>query len=71
VNVPRVLEGILAKGFDVRLPTEKLKPVAIPVGIASSARVRGKPLTLAAKVGDLEITESMIWLGADVSLGAP
>jgi len=30
VDIKGVLEGLLGKGFDVRLPTEKLKPMAIP-----------------------------------------
>jgi hypothetical protein len=68
VNIPGVLDGLIAKGFDVRLPTEKIKPMAIPVGIAPTMIVHGQPITLAVKVGDLAITEYMIWLGADVAL---
>ncbi len=36
VNVPGVLERLLARGFKLRLPTERIKPVAIPVGINPS-----------------------------------
>ena len=32
--------------------------------------VRGKPVTIGVKVGHLAITEHMIWLGADVTLGS-
>jgi hypothetical protein len=69
VNIPGVLDGLVGKGFDVRLPTEKLKPLAVPVGIAPTMVVRGEPLTIDVKVGHLAITEQMIWLGANVSLG--
>ena len=69
VNIPGVLDGLIGKGFDVRLPTEKLKPLAIPVGIAPTMNVRGEPLTIEVKVSHLAITEQMIWLGANVSLG--
>lgn len=69
VNIAAVLEGLVGKGFDVRLPTEKIKPMAIPVGIAPTMTVRGEPITIAVKVGSLAITEYMIWLGADVDLG--
>ena len=69
VNIPGVLDGLIAKGFDVRLPTEKIKPMAIPVGIAPTMTVRGEPLTIAVKVGKLAITEYMVWLGADVAVG--
>ncbi len=68
VNIPGVLDGLIGKGFDVRLPTEKLKALAIPVGIAPTMTVRGEPLTIDVKVGKLAITEQMIWLGADVAL---
>jgi len=74
VDIAGVLEGLIGKGFDVRLPTEKIKPMAIPVGIAPSMTVRGEPVTIAVQVGHLAITEHMIWLGADVTLepaGAP
>ena len=71
VNIKGVLEGLLEKGFDVRLPTEKIKPVAIPVGISPTMNVRGKPVTIGVKVGQLAITEHMIWLGADVTVGGP
>ena len=70
VDIAGVLEGLIGKGFDVRLPTEKIKPMAIPVGIAPTMTVRGEPLTIAVKVGSLAITEHMIWLGADVALGS-
>ena len=69
VNIPGVLDGLIAKGFDVTLPTEKIKPMAIPVGIAPTMTVRGEPLTIAVKVGKLAITEYMVWLGADVAVG--
>jgi hypothetical protein len=69
VDIKGVLEGLLGKGFDVTLPTEKLKPMAVPVGIAPTMTVRDQPITIEVKVGHLAITEDMIWLGADVALG--
>jgi len=71
VDIAGVLENLVGKGFDVRLPTEKIKAMAVPVGIAPTMSVRGEPLTLGVKVGSLAITEHMIWLGADVALGGP
>jgi hypothetical protein len=58
----------VGKGFNVRLPTEKLKPMAIPVGIAPTLDVRGEPVTLGITVGELAITEHVIWLGADLDV---
>jgi hypothetical protein len=71
VNIPGVLDALIEKGFNVRLPTEKIKSMAVPVGIAPTLKVRGEPVTVAVKVGHLAITEHMIWLGADVALGVP
>jgi hypothetical protein len=69
VDIAGVLEGLVGKGFDVRLPTERIRPMAVPVGIAPTMNVRGKPLTIGVTLGHLAITEHMIWLGADVALG--
>jgi hypothetical protein len=71
VNVLEIVERLIERGFNVRLPTEKIKPMAIPVGIEPTMLVRGQPVELAIKVGHLVITERMIWLGADVSVNAP
>ena len=71
VDIKGVLEALLGKGFGVRLPTEKIKAIAVPVGIAPTMTVRGEPVTIGVKVGHLAITEHMIWLGADVSVGEP
>jgi len=67
-NIPQALEEFLAKGFFVRLPIEKLRPVAVPIGFAQTLMVRGTPLEVGVKAGGLMITNDMIWLGADVTL---
>ena len=68
VDILRVVKRIVDKGFNVRLPTERLKPMAVPVGLEPSMTIRGKPLTLGLRVGGLAITENAIWLGADVDI---
>jgi hypothetical protein len=68
VNIRGVLEGLLGKGFNVRLPTEKIKPLAVPVGIAPTLKVRDEVVRIGVKVSELTITEHMIWLGADVRI---
>lgn len=68
VNVLKIVQGLIDRGFNVRLPTEKIKPMAIPVGIEPTMQVRGQTVELAIKVGQLAITEKMIWLGADVRM---
>jgi hypothetical protein len=70
VDIKGVLEGLLAKGFNVKLPTHKIKPMAVPVGIAPTMTVNGEPARIDVKVSKLAITETMLWLGADVSVEA-
>jgi hypothetical protein len=68
VDVMAVVKGIVDRGFNVTLPTEKLKPVAVPVSVEPSMEVHGRHIALGVKVGGLAITERTIWLGADVSV---
>jgi hypothetical protein len=69
VDIRGVLEGLIGKGFNVRLPTEKVKPMAIPVGIAPTMKVRDTTVRIEVALSHLKITEHMIWLGADVKVG--
>jgi hypothetical protein len=71
VNVLKIVQGLIDRGFNVRLPTEKIKPMAVPVGIEPTMQVRGQRVELAIKVGELAITERMIWLGAEVRIETP
>ena len=68
VDVMAAVRAVVDKGFRVRLPTEKLKPIAVPVGFEPSVTIRGRPLTLGLQVSGLSITESAIWLGADLEI---
>ena len=68
VNVLGIVQRLIDKGFNVRLPTEKIKSMAVPVGIEPTMEVRGQPVALAIRLGQLAITEHVIWLGADVSV---
>jgi hypothetical protein len=68
VDILQVVKRIVDKGFNVRLPTERLRPVAVPVGLEPSMTIRGRPLTLGLRVGGFAVTESAIWLGADVDI---
>jgi len=68
VDVLKIVKGLIDKGFNVRLPTEKIKPMAVPVGIAPTMLVQGRQVELGIKLGELAITEDMIWLGAQVSV---
>jgi hypothetical protein len=68
VDVLKIVKGLIDRGFNVRLPTEKIKPMAVPVGIAPTMEVHGRQVELGIKLGELAITQDMIWLGAQVSV---
>jgi hypothetical protein len=71
VDVLKIVRGLIDRGFNVRLPTEKIKPLAVPVGIEPTMSVLGQPMALEIKVADLTITEDMIWLGAQLRVDLP
>jgi hypothetical protein len=66
VNVLKLVRELIDRGFEVRLPTEKVKPVAVPVGIEPTMTVRGQEVALGITVGGLAITPQSLWLGATV-----
>jgi hypothetical protein len=68
IDVMGVVHRLIDKGFSVRLPTERIKPMAVPVGIEPTMVVRGRPVALGIRIADLAITEEMVWLGAHVSV---
>jgi hypothetical protein len=68
VNVMRHVQRLIDRGFNVRLPTERVKPLALPVTIDPTMTVRGAPVALGIRVGGLAITEHAIWLGAHVAV---
>lgn len=70
VDVMALVRGLVERGFPVRLPTERIRPVGLPVGLEPRLSVRGQPVALSVKVGALAITEQVIWLGADLALAA-
>jgi hypothetical protein len=71
VDVMAIVRDLVGRGFGVTLPTDKLKAVAVPVGIEPRMEVRGQTVDLAITLGGLAITEEMIWLGADVAVRRP
>jgi hypothetical protein len=56
------------RGFDVRVPLDRIKPVGFPVGVESDIDVRGRKISLNVTIGRLSIAEPMVWLGVDVSV---
>jgi hypothetical protein len=68
IDVLALLRDLIRKGINVRLPTEKIPTLSVPIGVEPTIAIRGQPVTLAIRVGGLAITERDLWLGAFVSL---
>lgn len=68
VDVPKLLRGLLAKGFDVRLPRKLFQPVRLPAAFEQSLTIEGKTYDLAARPADLALGPGMLWYGAALEL---
>jgi hypothetical protein len=66
INVPRLLKGLLDKGFDVRIPAKLLKPIRLPAGVQQSVTLEGRTYALGVKPLDLRITPDLLWFAAQV-----
>lgn len=68
VDVLGAVQRLIARGFDVQVPTDGVKPVALPVAVSPTMMVRGQAVELGIRLDGFAITERMIWLGARISL---
>jgi hypothetical protein len=73
VDVKKILAELTGtKGFGVKLPLHKIKPFRFPAGLSESVDVRGRPLSLDVRTGELRIDPHAVWVGAQVRVnGAP
>lgn len=70
VDVPKLLRGMLAKGFDVRLPRKLFRPVRLPAAFDQTLVLEGKSYALSARPVDLTLAPGLLWYGADLELRA-
>jgi hypothetical protein len=69
VNVPNLLENLTeTKGFNVRIPIDKIKPVVLPAGIQDSVTVGQRTLAIAARTKTIRIDPDAIWYSANVKV---
>jgi len=68
VNIRGALEEFIGKGFSVRLPTDRLNAIALPVGITSAMTIHGVPIRFSGTEGSATIGEDMIWVSANVTV---
>jgi hypothetical protein len=60
---------LIDRGFNVRLPTEKIKPLAIPVGVNPTMQVRGQPVALGITVSGHHETRHLARSDVQVAVG--
>ena len=69
VDVRGLLANIVqTKGFNVKLPLDKIKPFRIPAGVSDSVKVGERKLALSVKTNLIRIDPDAIWYSADLEL---
>lgn len=69
VDVPKLLTNLTeVKGFNVRLPVDKIRPFVVPAGVRDSVEVGDKILFVEGKTNLLRIDPDAVWYSASVSL---
>jgi len=53
----------------VRLLTDHLHRIELPVGITSAMRIQGVPIRFSTADGRAALDENMTWVGVNVALG--
>lgn len=67
VDVPKALQGVLDKGFKVKIPSRKIRPFRLPAGFQDSVTLEGTTYALAVVPRGLEAVQDILWYGADLT----
>jgi hypothetical protein len=67
VDVPKALQGVLDKGFRVKIPSRKIRPFRLPAGFRDSVTLEGTTYALAVEPRGLEAVQDVLWYGADLT----
>ncbi|MGH7726924.1 MAG: hypothetical protein ACREOU_15990 [Candidatus Eiseniibacteriota bacterium] len=72
VDVPKLLTNLTEeKGFNVKLPFDKLKPFLFPAGVADSVTVGGQLLLVQATTNTARIDPDALWYSANAQVRKP
>jgi hypothetical protein len=71
VKVPKLLQELLDRGFDVRVPRSIFKPIRLPAAFQESVTFEGRSYGLGVKPLALRVTPDILWYGADVQAARP
>jgi hypothetical protein len=70
VGVPDLLTGVVeTRGFNVKLPLDRLQPMIFPAGAQDSVTVGGRTIAVNAQTHTFRIDSDAIWYSADVRVG--
>jgi hypothetical protein len=67
VDVPKALQGLLDRGFKVKIPSRKIRPFRLPAGFRDSVTLEGTTYALAVEPRGLKAVQDILWYGADLS----
>jgi len=70
VDVKEKLSGLLAKGFNVKIPQKIFKPIRLPAGVSQSLEIQGMKLDLEVTPAGVLVADDRLWYGADLELKA-
>ncbi|MCG6921899.1 MAG: hypothetical protein LJF15_12570 [Acidobacteria bacterium] len=70
VDVPKALQGLLDRGFKVKIPRRIFKPVRLPAGYRKSMTLGGTTYALRVEPRGLQAVEDILWYGADLTAEA-
>jgi hypothetical protein len=68
LDVRSLVQKIIDKGFDVKLPPKLFKPIALPATVEQTVEIRDRTVTLDVRPLGLRVTPVMLWYA--VALGA-
>lgn len=70
VDILGAVMRLVEKGFDITLPVDKIPMLSLPIEIDTAMTVRGQSVPFGVDMRGVAVTERMVWLGADVRVGA-
>ena len=68
IDVRSIVQKIIDKGFEVKLPSKLFKPISLPATVEQTVDIQGRTVTLDARPLGLRVTPFMLWYG--VAMGA-
>jgi hypothetical protein len=70
IDIKSILDKVVDKGFNVKIPQKVIKEVRLPAGLQQSLEIQGIRLALDVKPTGLLVSGDRLWYGADISLGS-